>query len=46
MGATHFLTRGLANVRTEIGLQGLASNLKRVMTIVGVAPLMAAITPG
>jgi hypothetical protein len=46
MGATHFLTRGLANVRTEISLQVLAYNLKRVMTIVGIAPLMAAIRAG
>ena len=30
MGATHFLTRGLANVGTEIRLQVLAYNLKRV----------------
>ncbi len=43
MGATHFLTRGLNNVRTEISLQVLAYNLKRVMTIVGIAPLMATI---
>jgi transposase len=46
MGATHFLTRGLTNVRTEIGLQVLAYNLKRVMTIIGIAPLMAAIRAG
>ncbi len=46
MGVTHFLTRGLANVRTEIGLQVLAYNLKRVMAIVGIAPLMAAIRAG
>ena len=46
MGATHFLTRGLNNVRTEISLQVLAYNLKRVMTIVGIAPLMAAIRAG
>ena len=39
MGATHFLTRGLENVRTEISLQVLAYNLKRVMSIVGIAPL-------
>ncbi len=43
MGAAHFLTRGLANVRTKISLQVLAYNLKRVMTIIGIAPLMAAI---
>ena len=46
MGATHFLTRGLANVRREISLQVLAYNLKRVMTIVGTAPLIAAIRAG
>jgi transposase len=46
MGATHFLTRGLNNVRTEISLHVLAYNLKRVMTIVGIAPLMAAIRAG
>ena len=46
MGATHFLTRGLANVRTETSLQVLAYNLKRVISIVGVTPLMAAIRAG
>jgi transposase len=46
MGATHFLTRGLANVRTETSLQVLAYNLKRVISIVGITPLMAAIRAG
>ena len=46
MGATHFLTRGLSNVRTELALLVLAYNLKRVMAIVGIAPLMAAIRAG
>jgi hypothetical protein len=46
MGATHFLTRGLNNVRTEISLQVLAYNLKRVMAIVGIAPLLTAIRAG
>ena len=46
MGATHFLTRGLNNARTEIGLQVLAYNPKRMMTIVGIVPLMAAIRAG
>ena len=46
MGATHFLTRGLTNVRTEMSLQVLAYNLKRVISIVGVTPLMAAIRAG
>ena len=43
MGATHFLTRGLENVRTETSLQVLAFNLKRLISIVGIAPLMAVI---
>ena len=46
MGATHFLTRGLANVRTEISLQVLAYNLKRVINVVGIAPLITAIRAG
>ncbi|CAB3810568.1 IS1182 family transposase ISBusp4 [Paraburkholderia ultramafica] len=37
MGATHFLTRTLGRVSTEMGLQVLAYNLKRVMKILGVA---------
>ena len=43
MGATHFLMKGLKNVRTEMALHVLAYNLKRVMTIIGIGPLMAAI---
>ena len=43
MGSTHFLTRGLANVGTEMSLHVLAYNLKRVMRIMGVVPLMEAI---
>jgi hypothetical protein len=43
MGATHFLTRGLENVRTETSLQVLAYNLKRAIRIIDIAPLMAAI---
>ena len=43
MGATHFLTRTLAKVRTEMSLQVLAYNMKRMIQIVGVGPLMAAI---
>lgn len=37
MGATHFLTRTLGRVSTEMTLQVLAYNLKRVMKILGVA---------
>ena len=43
MGATHFLTRTLAKVRTEMSLQVLAYNMKRMIQIFGVGPLMAAI---
>ena len=42
MGATHFLTRTLKNVRTEMSLHVLAYNLKRVIAILGVIPLMEA----
>jgi hypothetical protein len=42
MGATHFLTRTLDKVRTEMSLLVLAY-IKRMITILGVAPLMAAI---
>jgi hypothetical protein len=42
MGSTHFLTRTLPRVRTEVSLQVLAYNMKRAMTIVGVAPLLQA----
>ena len=43
MGATHFLTRTLEKVRTEMSLLVLAYNIKRMIQIFGVAPLMAAI---
>jgi len=43
MGATHFLTRTLDKVRTEISLHVLAYNLKRMISIFGVGPLMPAI---
>lgn len=36
MGSTHFLTRRLGNVSTEVSLQVLAYNLKRVMQILGI----------
>jgi len=42
MGATHFLTRTLDRVRTEMSLHVLAYNLKRVMKILGTGGLMAA----
>ncbi len=43
MGATHFLMRRLRNVRTEMALNVPAYNLTRVMNIIGIRPLMAAI---
>jgi hypothetical protein len=42
MGATHFLTRTLERVRTEMSLHVLAYNLKRVLVILGPEPLMVA----
>jgi hypothetical protein len=44
MGATHFLMRSLRNVSTEIALNVLACNMKRVMGFVGVSALLAAMT--
>ena len=43
MGATHFLTRTLKRVSTEMSLHVLAYNIKRTIAIMGVRPLMAAI---
>jgi hypothetical protein len=42
MGSTHFLTRGLARVGTEMSLQVLAYNLKRVMRILGITQTLKA----
>jgi transposase len=42
MGATHFQMRGLMNVATEMALNVLAYNMKRVIAILGVAALMEA----
>ena len=43
MGSTHFLTKTLPRVRTEMSLHVLAYNLKRMLAILGVQPLMAAL---
>lgn len=43
MGSTHFLTTTLDKVKTEMGLQVLAYNLKRMINIFGVTSLMKAI---
>jgi hypothetical protein len=42
MGATHFLTRTLDRVSTEMSLHVLAYNLKRVLRLMGSDALMAA----
>lgn len=42
MGSTHFLTKTLAHVGTEMSLHVLAYNLKRVMRILGMARTMKA----
>lgn len=43
MGATHFLTKTLPKVRTEMSLHVLAYNMKRMMRILGTGALVAAI---
>ena len=43
MGATHFLMKTLPKVATEMALHVLAYNLTRVMSIVGIKPLLAAL---
>jgi len=42
MGSTHFLTRGLHHVRTEMSLQVLAYNFKRVIKLLGMTKVMKA----
>lgn len=42
MGWTHFLTRGMTNVSTEMSLTVLAYNLKRVISILGIGETMKA----
>jgi transposase len=43
MGATHFLMKTLPRVSGEMALHVLAYNLTRVMNIIGIKPLVAAI---
>ncbi len=43
MGSAHFLTKTLEKVRTEMSLHVLAYNLKRMIQILGVKPLIQAI---
>ena len=44
MGVTHFLTKTLPRVSTEMSLHVLAYNLKRMLQIFGVKPLMKVMT--
>ena len=44
MGTTHFLTRRLEHVSTEMSLHVLAYNLKRVMQVLGIAKTMKAMS--
>ena len=43
MGSTHFLTKTLEKVKTEMSLHVLAYNLKRMISILGVGPLLKAL---
>jgi hypothetical protein len=43
MGAPHFLTKTLPRVRAEMSLQALAYNMKRVIRLLGVSPLIEAV---
>jgi hypothetical protein len=45
IGSSHFLTRTLAIVRTEMSLHVLAYNVKRIVAICGVTPLLQASEP-
>jgi transposase len=44
MGSTHFLTKGLERVRTEMSLHVLAYNLKRLMALLGITTVIKAVT--
>ena len=43
MGTSHFLTQRLTNVKTEIALNVLAYNIKRMVALIGVQGLMSAL---
>ncbi len=45
MGTTHFQMKTLKRVSTEMALHVRAYNLKRVMNIMGIGPLIAAMSP-
>jgi len=43
MGSTHFLTKTIDRVSTEMSLHVMAYNMKRIMNIIGTKPLIEAI---
>ena len=43
MGSTHFQMKTLAHVATEMALHVLAYNMKRLMSVLGIGPLITAI---
>ena len=43
MGATHFLTKGLERVKAEMSLHVLAYNFRRLMSLLGMQGMLAAI---
>ncbi len=43
MGATHFLTKTLPRIKAEMSVQVLAYNMKRMMNILGIKSLNAAL---
>jgi hypothetical protein len=43
MGSPHFLMKTLEKVKTEMSLQVLAYNLKRMINILGAGPLLRAL---
>jgi transposase len=43
MGATHFLTKGLEHVKAEMSLHVLAYNFRRLMSLLGMQGMLAAI---
>ena len=43
MGSTHFLTKTLPRMNTEMSLHVLACNLRRMLNLVGAKPLIEAI---
>ncbi|MDB5792123.1 MAG: family transposase [Massilia sp.] len=43
MGATHFLTKGVDRVKAEMSLHVLAYDFRRLMTLLGMQGMLAAI---